>query len=371
MKIVGLDAYAYSAPYRTPISNGKYTYATTEIIVVRMKTDDGLDGYGWVHGGRIVFDAILDMEKRVIGEDPFNVERIWNKLYLPKVYGRKGLTTRAISAIDVSLWDIMGKVAGRPLYQLIGGYRDSIPAYIAGGYYEANKACDELKAEMRHNVALGAKAVKMKIGGASITEDVNRIQAVREEVGGEVAILVDANNAYNRIDALKMGRQLEQLDVYWFEEPLSPDDIEGCAELARKLDVTIAVGENEYTRWGFKQLLEAGVAQVLNADALVLGGITEWKKVADLAVANHVLIAPHGDQEIHTHLVCGVPNGLIAEYYESNTNVLRSAMFRKTVSLDAEGHVTPLQDPGIGVTIEFDALEPHKVCEYVSGATGR
>ncbi len=124
-----------------------------------------------------------------------------------------------------------------------------------------------LQSEMKENLKRGAKAVKMKIGGVSIKEDLERVDAVRDAVGPDIHLLVDANNAYNRIDALKMGRELERRNIYWFEEPLSPDDIEGCAELQRKLDIPIAIGENEYTRWGFKQLIEANAAQVLNADA--------------------------------------------------------------------------------------------------------
>jgi D-arabinonate dehydratase len=168
---------------------------------------------------------------------------------------------------------------------------------------------------------------------------------------------VDANNAYNRLDAFKMGRELDKRDIYWFEEPLSPDDLEGCAELCRRIDTPVAIGENEYTRWGFKQILDAGAAQVLNADAQVLGGITEWKKVADLAMASHILVAPHGDQEIHAHLVSAVPNGLIVEYYDNNLNTLKEKMFKTHLTLDADGNVRVPSMPGIGFEIDFEALD--------------
>lgn len=356
MKIVDLIVKAYSAPHPRPISNGKYTYGATEIVICQVLTDEGVIGLGWAHGTSLVIDTLLSLRDRVLGEDPFNVERIWDKMYLPKVYGRKGFETRAISAVDIALWDIIGKVAGRPVRQLLGGYADAIPAYIAGGYYESGKNHDGLREEMRANLASGAKAIKMKIGGASIQEDIDRIDAVRETIGTGVKLLVDANNAYNRIDALKMGRELDKRDIYWFEEPLHPDDLEGCAELCRKLDTPIAVGENEYTRWGFKQLIDLKVAQVLNADAQVLGGITEWKKVADLAMAAHVLVAPHGDQEIHTHLVSAVPNGLIAEYYDNNTNALLKDMFPHPLKPDGRGYVSVPDKPGLGVDINFEAI---------------
>lgn len=360
MKITDIEVRAYRAAHPRPYSNGLYTYTSTDVVICRVRTDEGVEGIGWAHGTEVVVATMLNIKPLILGEDPFNTERIWAKMYLPKVFGRKGFETRAISGIDTALWDIMGKVANRPIHQLLGGFHESIPAYIAGGYYEKGKDYASLREEMRSNVAKGARAVKMKIGGAPIPVDLERIDAVRDVVGPECAILVDANNAYTRIEALKIGRELDKRGIYWFEEPLSPDDIEGCAELVRKLDTPIAVGENEYTKWGFKQLLDAHAAQVLNADALVLGGITEWKKVADLAQAAHVMVAPHGDQEIHTHLVAAIPNGLIAEYYDTNLNSLLSAMFTDHLGLDSEGRVRPPAGPGIGVQIDFEALEPYR-----------
>jgi D-arabinonate dehydratase len=363
MKITGLEAAVYSAPYERPIANGKYTYASTDVALAAVSTDEGITGYGWTSGGTIavVFHTLESLREKIVGEDPFNVERIWEKMYQPKVYGRRGLTTRAISAVDIALWDIKGKAAGRSIWQLLGGYQPSIAAYIAGGYYEKDKIHSGLQQEMKDNVSRGAKAVKMKIGGASIRTDIERIDAVRDAVGPGIGLLVDANNAYNRPDALKMGRELDRRDIYWFEEPLSPDDLEGCAELRKKLDTPIAIGENEYTRWGFKQILDTGAAQIINADAQVLGGITEWKKVADMAAASHVLVAPHGDQEIHAHLVCAVPNGIIAEYYDTNTNALLKAMFKSPVKLGSRGEITPRGGSGIGTNPDVEALERFRI----------
>lgn len=359
MKISDLRIRAYSAPYETPIINGKYTYTSTDIVICEVLTDEGVTGTGWAHGADLVVDTMRSLRDRIVGEDPFNVERIWEMMYLPKVYGRKSFATRAISAVDIAMWDIMGKASGRPVRQLLGGFADKVPAYIAGGYYEKGKDHSGLRAEMQRNLATGAKAIKMKIGLLPIKEDIERIDVVREIIGSDIKLLVDANNAYNRIDAFKMGKELDKRDIYWFEEPLHPEDLEGCAELRRRIDTPIAVGENEYTRWGFKQLIDAGCAEVLNADAQVLGGITEWKKVADLAMASHIMVAPHGDQEIHTHLVSAVPNGLIAEYYDSNTNALLKDMFVSNIRLDAGGNVSAPDAPGLGVEIQFNKIEKY------------
>lgn len=361
MKITKMEVHAYSKPYDVPISNGKYTYHNTEIIICLVHTDDGITGVGWTHGDEITYTAAKKIEPYIVGEDPLNVERIWEKIYLPKIFGRKGLATRAISAVDIALWDIRGKYANMPLYKMLGGFRNEVPVYVAGGYYETGKSNAKLQEEMEANLAKGVKAIKMKIGRLSIKDDIKRIEDVQKSVGPDVEVLVDANNAYTRMDALKMGRALDDLGVYWFEEPISCDDFEGSAFLVDRLDTPIAAGENEYTRFGFRDMIQAKSVNVINADAQILGGITEWKKVADLASAYNIPIAPHGDQEIHVHLVSSVANGLIVEYYDTNTNVLRDRMFTHKTTLNSNGTVSPSELPGIGVELDLDAIKEFKV----------
>ncbi len=363
MKIERIEAAVYTAPYPTPITNGKYTYKGTESVLAFVTTDTDMLGIGWTHGGRIVYDAVMDMAERLIGENPFRVERIWESLYLPKIYGQKGIALRALSCLDIALWDLMGQRAGAPLWTLIGGYRDSIPAYVAAGYYGNGKDLSALQQEMRHCLSHGVKAVKMKIGALSVQEDVERIDAARDALGSGISLLVDANNAYDRMTALKMGRALEKRDIFWFEEPLSPDDLEGCAELRRRIDVPIAVGENEYTRFGFQALIHAGAAEIFNADAMILGGITEWRRVAAIAQANHIRLAPHGDQGLHVPLLCGAPGGLIAEYLDPATNPLRQAMFTHAEHPRTDGTIAPSEAHGHGLAFNLPAMEPFKVLD--------
>lgn len=357
MTITGVRVAAYEAPYDKPITNGLYTYTTTEIVTCEVRTDSGLVGIGWCHGGSIVFHAMTAIARRVVGHDETDTEKLWRVMYQPKLFGRKGLTTRAISAIDIALWDALGKRADLPLYKLLGGFRDTVPAYMAGGYYREGEGLAELQAEMARQVAGGARAIKMKIGAVPVDEDVVRIDAALEAAGPGVRILVDANNAYDRIDAQRMIRRLEERDIFWFEEPLSPDDLEGAAALARGSDLPVALGENEYTRFGFKDVLDAGAADVLNADAQILGGITEWRKCATLAEAHHIPVAPHGDQEIHVHLVASQPNGLIVEYYDNALNTLKEVMFEQRLELDAEGRLSPPGRPGLGFDVDFAAMK--------------
>lgn len=360
MTIKSARVTAYSAPYDQPITNGLYTYTHTQIVTCELELSSGVTGIGWTHGGAIVFEAMKEVAQVVIGQ-PLNPERIWSMIYRPKIFGRRGLATRAISAVDIAIWDAIGKEAGRSVHQLLGGFRDSVPAYVAGGYYGEGKSLSDLQAEVSAKVATGAKAIKMKIGAVSIAEDIARVDAVREAVGDAVDVLVDANNAYSRLDALKMARLLEERQIYWFEEPLSPEDNAGAAELVMRTDIPIALGENEYTITGFKDLLDGRCADVLNADAQILGGITEWQKCAHYADANHTPVAPHGDQEIHVHLVAAVPNGLIVEYYDNSLNRLKDAMFKQQLEVNADGSISAPTRPGLGFDLNHAALEKFRI----------
>jgi D-arabinonate dehydratase len=360
MTIKSARVHYYEAPYDEPITNGLYTYTHTRIVICELETQSGVVGVGWTHGGSIVYEALKEIAEVVIGQ-PLNTERIWKLIYRPKLFGRRGLATRAISAVDIAVWDAIGKETGRSVHQLLGGCRESVPTYVAGGYYGRTKGMDGLQNEVAQKVGIGAKALKMKIGAVSIKEDIARIDAVMEAVGPGVDVLVDANNAYNRIDALKMARLLEERGIYWFEEPLSPEDNAGAADLVQRTDIPVALGENEYTITGFRELIDARAADVLNADAQILGGITEWQKCAHYADAHHIPVAPHGDQEIHVHLVAAVPNGLIVEYYDNGVNTLKDAMFKEPLQINADGTVTPPSRPGLGVDLNYAALQRFRV----------
>ncbi len=360
MTIKSARVTAYAAPYDEPITNGLYTYTHTEICVVELETTSGVVGVGWTHGGKIVYEALKQVADVVVGQ-PLNTERIWKMIYRPKIFGRRGLETRAQSAVDIAVWDAIGKESGRSVHQMLGGFRDSVPAYVAGGYYTKGKGMEALQAEVSGKTKKGARAIKMKIGAVPLAEDFARIDAVKEAVGPGVSVLVDANNAYNRLDALKMARFLETRDIYWFEEPLSPEDNDGAADLVRRTDLPIALGENEYTVTGFRDLIDAKAADVLNADAQILGGITEWQKCVHYADAHHIPVAPHGDQEIHVHLVAAVPNGLIVEYYDNSLNRLKDAMFHQQLEVNADGTITAPTRPGLGFDLNHAALEKFKV----------
>jgi L-alanine-DL-glutamate epimerase-like enolase superfamily enzyme len=361
MKITDVTTETFRWPRHKPISNGKHTYTHTGLSLVKISTDEGTTGVGVCAINPIIRATIEHLKPELIGEDPIDVERIWHKMWIPKLIGRRGMTTRAISGIDIGLWDLRSKVAGLPLYKMLGGYRNRMPTYVTGGYYEEGKGLKELQREMQDSVELGARAVKMKIGAVPIREDAERVKAVREAIGPDVKLLVDANCAYRYYEAIQMARAIEDYDIFWFEEPVAPDDYDGHRRLAESTIIPIATGENEYTRYGFRDLINTKAVPILNADAKILGGVTEWMKVAALAQAHDLHVAPHGSQDIHIHLVSSISNGLLLEFHRGSTNPMWAKMYNHSLTLNDDGTVSPPDVPGTGIDPNYEVLEPYRV----------
>jgi L-alanine-DL-glutamate epimerase-like enolase superfamily enzyme len=214
---------------------------------------------------------------------------------------------------------------------------------------------------MADTIEMGAKAVKMKIGAVPIREDVERIKAVREVIGPDTKLLIDANCAYKAYEAIQLARRAEEYDVFWFEEPVAADDYEGMKRLAQMSSIPIATGENEYTRYGFRELIDSGAVPILNADAKVLGGITEWMKVAAMAQAHDLVIAPHGSQDIHISLVSSISNGLLLEFHRDSTNPMWQKAYKNPLTLNDDGTVSPPEVPGAGIDPNYDELNQFRI----------
>ena len=364
MKVTDLTYQVYRWKREKPIRNGRYVYDTAGLNVARIETDEGITGLGLgggvIDNGEVGRSMANDLKQYVVGQDPFDNEKVWDEMWQPKLVGRRGISTRVISAIDMALWDIKGKASNRPLYKMLGGYTDKVPVYIAGGYYEDGKGLDELATEMEQSVAMGVSAIKMKIGGAPIGEDVERVRVVRQAVGPDVKLMVDANCAYRYFEAIDIAGKMEPYDIYWFEEPVNPDDYRGHQLVAQATSIPIATGENEYTRYGFRDLIENRCAAILQPDALIMGGITEFMKVAAMAQAYDLPIAPHGNQDVHVHLVAAIPNGLTVEYYRGSTDPMWDRMFEETLMVD-DGYLHPPDRPGLGIVLNEVALAPYLV----------
>lgn len=354
MKITDVAVLSFDlGPLERPYRNSILTTTRKGVTLVQVDTDEGVSGLAFA-GGRERESIEGPIRARIVGESPLNAARLWHLMFTGwRKPVAKGDAISAIGAVDNALWDLRGKLADQPTYRLLGGFRDRVPAYAAGGYYEEDKGTAGLAAEMERFVDAGYQAVKMKVGGAPLVEDVARVRAAREAIGPSIRLMVDANNAWNAAEAIRFGRAVEPYDVGWFEEPCWPDDLTGAAEVCRALDIPVASGEIEYTRWGCRDLIEAGAADIVQADPHTAGGLTEWVRIAALASAHHLPIAPHGNHWLGAHAVGAVDNGMIVESY-ARLQAWHDDFFAPW-ELD-QGELVLPQVPGLGIEVDLAAL---------------
>jgi len=339
-----------------PVSNGTHTWTDMQMGVVTITSDDGLTGIGIGSGSPGERQFREEFCTRILGMDATLTELIWAMLSDSKMYGRRGFETAALSPIDMALWDIKAKRAGLPLHRLIGGYRDRVPIYIAGGYYSPDKSLRDLQAEMVAYVEKGAKAVKMKVGRVSQAEDAARVEAVRAAIGPDVKLMIDANCAYRAYEAVQFARRIEAFDISWFEEPVAPEDYAGFSRIGMQTSIPIAAGEQEYRVHGFRDLIATGAIGIIQPDARWMGGVTEFMKVAALAQARGLTVAAHGPQHIHLPLIGAIPNGIYAEYYDGDFDTPNGPIFEEELSIDADGEVALSKAPGAGYALNEKAL---------------
>ncbi len=315
--------------------------------ILELHTNLGIVGRSFPKGpNSVLLNTIFP---RIKGENPFFVERIWDRMYR---YNRKpvakGDYIKGMGSIDIAVWDIIGKALNQPVYKILGAYNTKIRVYAAGGYYREDKSIPDLVAEMSDYVKEGFRAVKMKVGGASFDEDVKRVRAVREALGSDIDLLIDANNKWHAYEAIRFGRAVEQFNPFWFEEPVEPDDFQGSAEVRQALDIPIVAGENEYTRWGCRDLITHGSADILNLDTVKAGGITEYRKIAALASAFHIPVAPHGNPFMAVHLLAATPDTLIMETYPGVKSKYNPVLPLFPVK---DGYITAPDQPGLGIEL--------------------
>lgn len=360
MKITDVKATYIHIPHLGSIQDATIRHPTPGRgqCFVHILTDEGLEGLGVGDGGRAAQQLIVESLKPILlGQDPLFIEKLWDDMFWRlRGVGRKGLAFAAISAVDTALWDLKAKLFDVPLYILLGPYTDSVPIYGSGGW--TNFSIDELVAEQAGYVERGMKSVKLKVGvdfGKSEKEDIERLAAVRAAVGDDIEILIDANNGYYAKQAIRMAREFEPYRVGWFEEPVLADDIEGLAAIARAIEIPVASGEHEYSKFGFRELIARGGVDIVQPDIGRVGGVTEWMKVAQMAHAFNLPVAPHAFQLVHLHVACATPNLRIVEYLGVNEE------FDKLVYTEfpepVDGMWSPDADkPGLGLELNPDAV---------------
>lgn len=332
----------------------------TEIL-----TDAGITG---ITPYNISPEMLALLKPAVIGEDPMNIQRIWDQMYWRCFnQGRKGLPIIAMSRIDIGLWDIIGKHLKTPVYKLLGGFRDRVPGYGSGGGISLSK--EELVSEQMGWVAEGFKAVKMKLGRRDPREDIERVKAVRAAIGPDIDLMVDANNGWSVNTATRMAKRLEHFDVRWLEEPVVAENYEGYAQVKASTEIPIAGGESEYTKFGFKELFHRDCIDVCQADVGKVGGITEYMKIAAMAEAYNLPMCPHGRGLVSAHCVAATPNGMIVEFFDANhyTNTTIRTFQEETGRRFMPHSIHPVKGwidlptvPGLGLDPDLEAVEEYR-----------
>ena len=325
-RIVEVTLSSIVLPLKNPISDAKVLTgrqkAMTEVVFLfaEIRTEQGLEGIGFGYskraGGPAQFAHAQEIAPVLIGEDPNDIGKIWTKLvWAGASVGRSGVATQAIAAIDIALWDLKAKRAGLPLAKLIGSSRDSVQTYNTSGGF-LHTPIEEVMENAAMSLANGIGGIKLKVGQPDWRTDIARVTAVREFLGDDVPLMVDANQQWDRPTAQRMGRILEQFDLVWIEEPLDAYDAEGHAQLARSLDTSIATGEMLASVGEHVRLIEAGSVDILQPDAPRIGGITQFLKLAALAEHHNLQLAPHFAMEIHLHLAAVYPLQTWVEHFD-------------------------------------------------------
>lgn len=346
-----------------------------DALLVKVETDAGITGVGEVDSSPQIAKAAIEapfsstitngLRALVIGENPFEYEKIWHKMYMGSRYpGRRGAVVHAMSGIDLALWDIMGKALQMPVYQLLGGgFRKKVRAYASTLFGDT---IQETADRARWLVDQGFTAVKFGWDplGEDLDQDERLVEAIREAVGPDVDVLIDAGHAYNTKTAIQMARRFEPYGIYWLEEPLVPDNLDGYAQLAGSTDLRIAAGEAESNRYSYVDLMDRGNIDVVQFDVTRSGGLTETKKIAYAAYDRGLEVVNHSfttDLNIAASLavLSAVPDAHLFEYCVEDSP-LRQELIRNPIR-PVDGYVSVPEEPGLGVEIDDEVVERYAV----------
>jgi len=371
MKIKAVRTHVLEAALSQPFAYSRAWYDTRTAMIVEIETDGGVTGWGECYGpARINAAVVQNMAPWLIGEDPLRTEDIWRKIYGQlRDHGQKGVVIQGLSGIDIALWDVKGKHFGVPIYQLMGGpLRTQLPAYATGLY--RRKSGDPLRylaEEAAGYIAGGFKAVKLKVG-FGVEEDATVTRTVREAIGPGVALMIDANHAFDAVAAIRLGRMIEQYEIGWFEEPVPPEDLQGYRAVKAALSIPIAGGECEFTRYGFREMLATRAVDIVQPDTCAAGGLSECKKIADMAEAFGVRYNPHvwgtgiaiaASLHLLAVLPAHTPHSLAPLEpmleFDRTEHPIRQALLTKPIEHE-RGIVRVPDGPGLGIEVDRDAL---------------
>jgi D-arabinonate dehydratase len=376
MRITDIEATPIAVPMETEIKGSSYQKEYRGTLVVRVETDSGV--VGEVYSGDILDTEIEkadqlvsfveeDIADALLGEELFRTEANWAELMrrsrrlFTYQAGARQLFVHAIGAVDIALWDAIGKATGQPLYRLWGGYREELPIIAIGGYYGADRTIDDLLEEMAEYEEMGLAGVKLKVGGRSPERDLERLAAVREAMGEDFFIACDANQGYETEEAVEFARGAVEYDIEWFEEPVVwHDQYAGMRTVRQRSTIPITAGQSESTVEACRRLIEDDVVDIINLDASIAGGPTAWRKVADMADAFGLSMAHHEEPHVAMHLLSSIPNGRAVECFHPDFDPIWHEMVLERPDV-SEGTLKLPDDPGIGLDIDRSFVEEHAI----------
>ena len=357
-RIEAFELTALAFPLNPPFRAAIRLIDTVDILLIQIRAGTGLLGCGYAFAfGPADLAPVLASAKSLcaslVGEDANKIEQLWARMTRAlALVGASGPTLAALSAIDIALWDLAGQACGRPLADMLGGARDAIPVYGSNGSLQLS--VDELIAEAVGFVQLGYPAYKFKVG-AGLAKDVERLRAVRGAVGPSFKLIADGTQHWSPKEAIRVAHALAPHDLWWLEEPVNAQDIEGCAEVRRAVPMDIATGETNFGVAESARLLQLGAADILMPNLQRVGGITGWRKIAAMAELHRVPMASHVYGEIGVHLMCGVPNALTLEVVP-----WWPKLFNESLSIK-DGMASPPSRPGLGLTLDNALIQAHSV----------
>ena len=357
MKIASLAVGHYRIPLPDVLSDSTHgDIAAFELIAVRLRDTEGAEGLGYTYtvgtgGGAVAALIDRDLRPLIVDAESDRIEALWQRRWWGLHFGgRGGAQSLAVSAVDIALWDLQARRFATPLWRLLGGHDPLVPTYAGG--IDLQFPLDRLLRQTEDNLAKGFRAIKMKVGRDRLSEDVARVRAMREHLGADFPLMVDANMRWSADEAIRAARALTPFDVYWLEEPTIPDDVEGHVRILRDGGLPVATGENLHTIYEFRQMIAAGGVSFPEADVTNCGGVTAFLKIAHLAEAFNLPITSHGAHDLTVQLLAAVPNRSYLEVHGFGLDRFLLHPLRLS-----EGFAVAPERPGHGVEFDWPALD--------------
>ncbi len=367
MRIERIEAEAISIPLTRDFGGSTYHVTRRCTVITRAYSSDGLvgevyNGDNRDHAAHIARMITGKLAPLVLGEDPFAIERLWQKLFAQTIAaGDRKLLMEAIACVDCALWDLMGKALGKPVRDLLGGFCEELPIISIGGYYVEGKTLADIGREMELYREAGMAGCKFKVGGLSPEEDAKRVEAARKAAGEDFVLAVDANRGWDAEDAIRFARLIEPLNIRWFEEPCHwYDDAAMMARVRAATRIPITAGQSEITSQGVRRLVEAGAVDLVNYDVSEGGGVTDWRRAAALCGAAGVRMAHHEESQISIQLLTAIPHGTYVECFaDPERDPVWQSMWANRPPV-RNGCMEVSKGPGFGIELDWKMVERHR-----------